>query len=321
MDYGVFLQNLSSGPAALEAASNMTDFSDPNHRPLRVVTFLAAHATEAFTLAELARLLALSKGSAHRVMMALTEAGFVARHPRHKTYTLGMALVAIGEAALERYPGIAIARREMSRLHAELGVGCGATAIVNDEYLLLGREGTPRTCDGLTLVGERRLVVPSIGIGQIAWRGEDEIAAYMAKGAPYMNAELHDHLVACFPEIRRRGYTMAANGTGIPRLIAATIIPLGQHAGDALPVDVLHGVTEIPPSEFQIRDIVEAAGKGVNYIAAPVFSAEGEVCLEIVISGFPEHLGVQEIERYATKATQAADIVTSEIRGRKPKPW
>ena len=299
----------------------MSDFSDPNHRPLRVITFLAAHATEAFTLAELARLLTLSKGSAHRVMTALTDAGFVARHPRHKTYTLGMGLVAIGEAALERYPGIAIARREMSRLRAELGVGCGATAIVNDEYLLLGREGTPRTYDGLTLVGERRLVVPSIGMGQIAWRDEDEIATYLAKGAAYMSTALHDHLVACFPEIRRRGFAMAANGTAIPRLIAATIIPLGRHASDLLPVDVLHGVAQVPPSEFQIRDIVEAEGKGINYIAAPVFSAEREVCLEIVISGFPEHPGVQEIERYAAKVVQAADIVTSEIRGRKPKPW
>src|SRR3546814_5448366 len=92
-----------------------------------------------------------------RVMTALTDAGFVSRHPRHKTFTLGMALVAVGQAALDRYPGVAIARREMVRLNAELNVGFGATAIVNNEYLLLGREGTPRTYDGLALVGERQI--------------------------------------------------------------------------------------------------------------------------------------------------------------------
>lgn len=299
----------------------MSDFSDPNHRPLRVITFLAAHATEAFTLAEIARLLGLSKGSAHRVMTALTDAGFVSRHPRHKTYTLGMALVAIGQAALERYPGIGIARREMARLKAELNVGFGATAIVNDEYLLLAREGTPRTYDGLTLIGERRVVIPSIGIGQMAWRSQDEIEAYLAKGAPYLSDGIRKHLLASFSRIRSRGYSAAADGTGLHGLLQATVIPLGQPAEPRLPADALHAVGDISASEFQMLDFAEAEGKGVNYVAAPVFSPEGEVCLEIVMSAFPDPLRVQDIVRYTAKLVQAADIVTNEIRGRKPKPW
>jgi DNA-binding IclR family transcriptional regulator len=132
---------------------------------------------------------------------------------------------------------------------------------------------------------------------------------------------MHDHLLACFPEIRRRGYTLAADGKGIPRLLQATVIPLGQHAEDLLPAQALHAVGEVSASEFQIRNLAEATGKGVNYIAAPVFSPEGDVCLEIVISGFPENLGLPEIEHFAAKVVQAADIVTSEIRGRKPTPW
>jgi len=299
----------------------MPEFSDPNHRPLKVIKFLAAHATESFNLSEIARLLGLSKGSAHRVMTALTEAGFVARHPRHKTYTLGLALVAVGEAALSRYPGVAAARREMARLHAEWGVGCGATAIVNDEYLLLGREGTPRTYDGLTIVGERRLVVPSIGIGQVAWRSEAEIAAYLDKGRTYLDAAVCDHLAACMPVIRQRGYATAANGLGMQRLIDATVIPLNQHATDMKPGPAIDIVGMDSASEFQIRQPAEAAGKGINYIAAPVFSPEGDVCLEIVASGFRETIEANAIDRLAAKVIQAADIVTSEMRGRKPRPW
>lgn len=299
----------------------MSDFSDPNHRPLKVITFLAAHATETFTLAEIARLLGLSKGSAHRVMTALADAGFVSRHPRHKTYSLGMALVAIGQAALERYPGIGIARREMARLKAELNVGFGATAIVNDEYLLLAREGTPRTYDGLTMVGERRMVTPSIGIGQMAWRGPEEVEAYLAKGTAYLNDATRKRMLASLSEIRRRGYSMAADGMGIHNLLKATVIPLGQAAEVQPTVAALPAAGEVSASEFQLLDFAEAEGKGINYVAAPVFSPESEVCLEIVMSGFPENLGLQDIERYSTKLVQAADVVTSEIRGRKPKPW
>ena len=39
------------------------------------------------------------------------------------------------------------------------------------------------------------------------------------------------------------------------------------------------------------------------------------------MSDLPEGLGRSEMERYAAKLVQAADLVTSEIRGRKPKPW
>lgn len=299
----------------------MSDFSDPNHRPLRVITFLAAHATEAFSLAEIARFLNLSKGSAHRVMMALTESGFVSRHPRHKTFTLGMTLVAIGQAALDRYPGVAIAQREMARLKAELNLGFGATAIVNHEYLLLGREGTPRTYDGLTLVGERRIVVPSIGIGQIAWRSDKEIAAYLDSGTAYLPAEIRAHLERAVVAIRRRGFSMAAEGTGLHSLIRATVISPGESDDEAVSAEAIRNAGEIPACEFQMLDWDEAQGKGVNYVAAPVFSPEGEACLEIVMSGFPEGYNRTDLERCTAKLVQAADLVTNEIRGRKPKPW
>ncbi|MGO8713036.1 MAG: IclR family transcriptional regulator [Rhizomicrobium sp.] len=322
MDLRVAGQVLSTTFGKMQAHEGWpTDYSDPNHRPLKVITFLAAHATEAFSLAEIARFLELSKGSAHRVMTALTNAGFVSRHPRHKTYTLGMALVAIGQAALDRYSGISIAKREMARLKAELNVGFGATAIVNDAYLLLAREGTPRTHDGLTLVGERRVVVPSIGIGQVAWRSDDEIEAYLARGSAYLPDGVRDHLRACMPAIRRRGFSVAADGIGIHRLLKATVIPLGQPVEARFPESMLHDVGAISASEFQMLDWKEADGKGVNYVATPVFSPDGEVCMEIVMSGFAESLGLSDIKRYSAKLAQAADTVTNEIRGRKPKPW
>jgi DNA-binding IclR family transcriptional regulator len=292
--------------------------SDPNHRPINVVTFLAAHPTETFTLAELTRHLGLSKGSAHRVMTALAESGFVHRHPRHKTYSLGIALVAIGQAALQKYPGIEFARREMARLVSELHVGCGATAIVNNEYLLLGREGAPHAYDGLTLVGERRFVVPPIGIGQMAWRGEAEVEEYLRRGAAYLTGPVCRRLRASFPIIRRRGYSMAANGLGLRRLVQATIVPIGQTTHTVPKLSTLAHDVDIPLDEYQMLAFNEARGKGVNYLAAPVFSPDGDICFELLVSGLPVEMTDGEFARYTTRLLLAADIVTKEIRGRKP---
>jgi DNA-binding IclR family transcriptional regulator len=296
----------------------LSDHSDPNHRPLSVVTFLAAHPTETFTLAEIARHLGLSKGSAHRVMTTLTESGFVHRHPRHKTYSLGIVLVAIGQAALQKYPGVEIARREMTRLVAELGVGCGVTAVVNNEYMLLGREGAPHAYDGLTLVGERRFVVPAIGIGHMAWRSQGEVDAYLDSGAAYLSAAAREHLAASLPVIRRRGYSMAANGTGMRRLVQATIVPIGQRIQGDTGLQLLAEDSEIPLEEFQLLSLADAQGKGVNYLAAPIFSPEGEVSFEILISGLPVNLNEREFAHYTSRLLLAADIVTKEIHGRKP---
>lgn len=295
--------------------------SDPNHRPINVVTFLAAHPTETFTLAEIVRHLGLSKGSAHRVMAALTETGFVHRHPRHRTYSLGIALVAIGQAALQKYPGIEFARREMARLVSELHVGCGTAAIVNDEYLLLGREGAPHAYDGLTLVGERRYVVPPIGIGQMAWRSQAEIGDYLDRGAAYLTGAARTRLTASLPLIRRRGYSMAANGVGMRRLVQATIVPIG-HVHDAVSeLSSLAGDAEIPLGEYQMLSFEEARGKGVSYLAAPVFSPDGDIGFEILMSGFPVDLTATGFERCVARLLRAADIVTNEIRGRKPAVW
>lgn len=299
----------------------MFDRSDPNHRPIDVLTFLAAHPTEAFTLTEIVRQLGLSKGSAHRVMTALADAGFVHRHPRHKTYSLGIALVAIGEAALQRHPGIGIAHREMARLVAELGVGCAATAIVNDEYLLLACEGPPHVYDGLTLVGERRLVVPAIGMGQIAWRDEDAIDEYLDRGAPYLTEAARKHLLACFPIIRRRGFSMAANGLGMRRLIETTRVLIGSERGAPPDLAALSAEEDISLDEYQLLSFDDARGKGVNHIAAPVFSSDGEIALEMLMSGLPVDLSEREFERHAARLLLAADIVTREIRGRKPAAW
>lgn len=292
--------------------------SDPNHRPLKVLNFLAAHATESFSLAEISRLLNLAKGSAHRVMIALTESGFVARHPRHKTYSLGIGMVALGQAALERYPGVNLAKHAMARLREDLGIGLGATAIVNDQYLLLAREGLPRTQDGLTIVGERRHLMPTIGIGQMAWRSDAEVDAWLKHGAGYLSNEQRTRIWDSLPVIRKRGYSIAANGSGMNRIVEATVI----HTEHLLPGDeaqVFPAIGGMRLSEFQALDLSEVLETGANYIAAPAFGPDGEIALEIVASALPDLPSVGAWQDLVKKITDAAESISADLRGRKPE--
>lgn len=296
----------------------MSENSNPNHRPILVITFLAAHPTESFSLAEIARQLDLSKGSAHRVMIALTDSGVVARHPRHKTYSLGLSLVAIGQAALERYPGIELARQEMVKLAGELKVGCAVSAIVNNEYMLLAREGLPTSHDGLTLVGERRCVIPPIGVGQMAWRSPAEVQTYLESGAHYLNPAARHRLLEALPIIRRRGYAAAANSTIMRKIMQAAVMPIGKSTTETLAGIADKDLLDIAVEELQIISFDECQDKGINYISAPVFCAEGEVSFEMLMSGFPLDMQDQSFSSLAERLVLAADAVTRSIRGKKP---
>src|SRR3546814_4826507 len=75
---------------------------DSSRRIVRLINFFAAHPTESFTLSEVVDQLSISLGSAHRALRSLADARYLVRHPAHKTYSLGLALVAVGQAALER---------------------------------------------------------------------------------------------------------------------------------------------------------------------------------------------------------------------------
>jgi DNA-binding IclR family transcriptional regulator len=292
--------------------------SNPTGRVIDVLNFLAAHPTETFTLTEIARHIGLSNGSAHRVLTTMASAHFLSRNERHRTYSLGMAMVAIGQAAVEKHRGIESARREIARLALELNVQCSANSLVDDEVLVLIKEGTPQSHLGLTRVGERRPLVPPVGLCHVAWGGEAAIQAYIGRASGHLSDAVRLHLVSAFPLIRRRGYAIAANGPGTGKSRQATVLPVDQVRGQAYWSSVFDLVGQLLPNEVQLFDLGEAGEDGVSYIAAPVFSPDGKVALQLVLSGMPSKLNGRQIEHYAERLCATAAQITEEIHGRRP---
>ncbi len=292
--------------------------SGSSGRIIDVINFLAAHPTESFTLSELSDHLGLSNGSAHRVLSALTDARYLSRHPKHKTYSLGVALVAIGQAALEKHRGVDIARREMARLTDELKAQCIATACVDDELLFLAKEGAPQTHDGLSCVGERRPFLPPLGIGHIAWADTAMVTAYMAKAPATFGEEMRDYLRRVLPVIRQRGYVIAANGPALRALRLTTTLPLHQQRDESYWQRLHQLIGALSEREVQLVDLADAVTDGVSYISVPVFSPTGAVTMELALSGMPDGLSLGEIERHIERLRAAAAIVISETHGRMP---
>lgn len=85
----------------------------------RALDLLAAHPGQQFSLKEIGQALGVSGASMLAVLQALTDLGYLARHPRHKTYSLGPAaecsakvvmgddIVSVATAGRSRTPSVA----------------------------------------------------------------------------------------------------------------------------------------------------------------------------------------------------------------------
>lgn len=293
--------------------------SNPTSRVMDVLNFLAAHPTETFTLAEIARHVGLSNGSAHRVLTTMARSQFLSRDEKRRTYSLGVAMVAIGQAAIERHHGVERARREIARLAVELDVQCSASTVAADELMVLVREGAPKSHLGLTRVGERRPLIPPVGFCHVAWAGEAAIEAYIGRVDAYLDETVRRHLRAAFPLIRRRGYAMSMAGPNGHHARQVMAMPNGRPPDAAYWSSVFDLVGKLTPDEMQLFDIAAAGEAGISHITAPVFSASGTVSMQLVITGMARDRSARDIESYAERLCATAARITSELHGRLPK--
>lgn len=298
----------------------MSDAS--SQRIVRLINFFAAHPSESFTLSELVDQLSLSAGSAHRMLKSLTDARYLARHPKHKTYSLGLALVAIGQAALERHPAVNFARAEMAKLTAELDLQCVATALVGDELMSLAKTGDTPADQGIRHVGERRPFVPPLGLGHVAWSTPERIDAYLAKIASRSarrDAEMRAHMRKSLSAIRSRGYALAANGPAM-KSVWQVIWEYATHFENERYWAQMHRLLgALSNDELQLLSLDQAGSLRLAYLSAPVFSPAGEVLLSISLSGFTRKLDARAVTRLAERVCAAAANVTNASHGRMPR--
>ena len=291
---------------------------DTNSRVVMVINFLATHPTESFTLSELSERLNISTGSAHRVLKTLTEAKYLQRHPKHKTYSLGLALAAIGQAAMQKHNYIDVARREMEILARELNLQCIAISVAEDEMLTLVRTGRPKTAQSNQRVGERRPFSPPFGLVSAAWATR-EVRQHYLERMPLQKADpQYNYLEQSIERVRQRGFSIAAFGQTLEKIHQTTLAYEDAPFDEALKARSIELMGELSREELQLTEFPPSQDTQISHISAPVFSPTGEVSLELVLTGGATVLSVDEILHYRDRLCAVAEYVTSETHGRAP---
>jgi DNA-binding IclR family transcriptional regulator len=281
-------------------------------RAIAVLDFLAAHPAEPFTLSDLATRLGINVASAHAVLGVLTDAGYVARHPRLRTYTLGPSVVALGSAALEHHAAIDLARDAARTLSEEVELEVAVTALAGDDIVFLARAGEQRARGIPMHVGQRVPLVPPLGSVFVAWAPEDVVAAWRKRAPKAKGVD------AALAGTRARGYSVALE-VNARRTLADTLDHLADAPGDPQllgSVDDL--VAELGASEYQVSSLERGRRYDVSMIAAPVFDAGGAVALALTLVGFEPALPAEEIAAYGERLRDVGIVVTKRSHGRMP---
>jgi len=270
-------------------------------RTVALLDFLSTRPDESFSLSELSRRVGIAKPTAHAMLAALTDAGYLLRHPVDKTYALGPALVAVGAAAAARELDlVSYARDEMERLAEELHVEVVASAAVGEEIVMLARAGAPEPFGVRLDVGQRLPLVPPLGTVFVAWSPPDEIDRWLRRVGPSATATDLARYRAAVDAVRRRGYLVGLDtGAG------------GEPARAATP----ELVEELGHHEYVLLELEQAASYRPSHMAAPVFGPDASVALALTLIGFRGQLRVERVPEIGERLLDAARTVTKAIGG------
>jgi DNA-binding IclR family transcriptional regulator len=295
-------------PAALAAS-----------RAIAVIDFFTANPGRAFTLSEISAALDINLASLSSVLRSLTDSGYLVRHPRHKTYELGAALIAAGQAAAQQHPVVDLARPEMRKLAEATGTECVGSIVVGDEILILAIEGrpSPRT-RGLAL-GMRLPLVPPFGQVFLAWSPRATIEHWITRGlGERARPPDRAHLIEALGHVHDRGYAINLAGRPLIRL-NDTLAELARRPRD---LDLRRLVAELVDSlgdDYELLEERPDESYDVEMISAPVFAADGSVRFAITLLGLSARSG-RDLNRIGEEVATTGLTLTRQIEGRPGGP-
>ena len=275
-------------------------------RTVALLNFLAAHPDDPWSLSELARRLDLNKATAHAMLNTLTNAGFLLKHPVDKTFTLGPAVIAIGNAAAHhQFDVVDFARGEMQALADEFGARCIASTAIGEEIVFLAASGDPEPFGVHVQVGQRVPLVPPLGTVFVAWSSPEEIDDWLRRLGPTASDEDLQQYRDVVATVRERGYSL---GLEVPSARGLIDRKGDRHAA----------ATELGHSEYVLLELEHSATYRLSHIAAPVFDPDGRVTLSLNLMGFRHELRSEQVPDLGAQLVEATTRVTKAIHGTIP---
>lgn len=292
--------------------------SPPTERVVAVLDFLAEHPHDGFGLSELARRLGMSKPTCLGIVTTLTDARYLVRDARDKTYRVGPRLISLGHTAQESMRVNPAARTELRRLSAMYGTTAALSAVIDDRITLLELVGPPGTDVGVQ-VGQSYPFAPPVGLMFVLW-DDDALRNWLAKEPTIPLRTDTEHLDRVIAACRTDGHLVERLTPGGRRLYSL-MAGMSSNLPDELRALLGELVSDIGERVY-LRTETEGRPRStrsdISVISAPVYDHhQRQVMVASMHVG--ESLTDREIAERARSLMATADAVTAQLGGAKPQ--
>lgn len=289
--------------------------SPPTARVVRVLDFLSRNPHDRFGVSELARRVEMSKPTCLGIVTTLTDAGYLIRDSRDKTYRLGPGLITLGHRAQQSMRVSPAARDELRRLSRKFSTTAALSAVVDDRITLLELVA-PAGARVAVEVGQSYPFAPPVGLMFVLW-DDDAVRSWLAKEPTIPLRTDDDRLRRVIAECRSDGYLVERLTPGGQRLYA---LMAGMSA--SLPDELRALLGEIV-SDIGERVYLRSENSGlrkrhdISVISAPVYDHHRRQAMVVSLQ-IGGALTDTEITERARGLVAAADALTAQLGGVKP---
>jgi DNA-binding IclR family transcriptional regulator len=291
----------------------------PSPSVSRVVTLLnllGDRPADFLTLSEIARELDLNKATAHGILTALTDAGYIVRHPEDKGYSLGPGIVRVGRAAYRRgYEVAVLARHEMESLADAVGGQSAIIAVHADQVSTIALAGVPTAGSSALHLGLRAPLLPPFGLAYIAWAPEAEVEDWL--GGEPLSDEEKSRYRRLLADIRERGFVLVTDDEERQRLVEAIGVLVHETLSHEIRETLTQLAAELARERSDVPEIRPERRYRLRTITAPIFDADGRTSQGLAISGLPEISG-EQIRDYAYALCAAAGRISKRLKTEAP---
>lgn len=281
-------------------------------RATQIIGLLARHPRQASTVSEIARALGLNRATCHSVLLALEAAEYVHRDHRTKAFSLGPALIGVGEAALSSLDIVNEARPEVDRLAATTGVECVASVAAGDEMVVVATAGPPDRF-GVLRVGYRYPLCPPLATAFVAWGDDTAIETWLGRAGP-LSDEHRKHYLGSLDAVRRRGYSVTLEIKD-PTRFGQALAALQAERDTASSLEEHHRVSRLLQQEYMLPEADRLGPHRIEQVTVPVFDTDGRVALVIGLTGFAHDLALDEANTYIAPLIAASHRITARLGG------
>lgn len=270
-------------------------------------------------MSELARRAEIAKPTCIGIVKALTDAGYLDRDPRTKTYGLGPSLITAGRAAIEGLAPAAVVQSELSALSEAFHLPATAAVFRSDHLTIIERTGPPSVYDPLIQVGVQLPLIPPTGKMGIIFSDDEQVTAWLRREPADSDHRIDvDRLWAVIGEAREAGYLVTRSGES-SQLLAALLKPLGgKGVSDELVAIVSQVAARMGDEEYLREELKPGCSYQVSTVSAPAYDANGRVKLLVVLYVVAESVRYSDIHAYGEALVAVGDRLTGAIGGHHP---